>query len=293
MVIASDRSGLLGVVVRVNQANAEALDVLWMQDGKTTAVPFALLSVHDATEALNSPTVSPSVTTNNSSSVFAREKSFYQRNASSGYKALLPSKLPKGLVCPLDSIDPTTIETFQLRMDNFLCSVSPRIRELLTGDFEPPLLTFGPYLDFMAAECSPEDFVFDHAQTSEHIKLMREREKFDLAEQCAAVLDNPPTYDGFRPCNNAVFHAMVKSLREDDLYIMRQVTYGDGIGLRNAVWNAMTGDDSKSKKLMAMTYSSTIEDVKYRFQRHGVAKYFASIHKAFAKLKTLGAAKQD
>ena len=42
-----------------------------------------------------------------------------------------------------------------------------------------------------------------------------------------------------------------------------------------------------------MTQSTKITDVKYRFQRHGIKKYFAQIHKAITKLKTLGAQKQD
>ena len=56
----------------------------------------------------------------------------------------------------------------------------------------------------------------------------------------------------------------------------------------------MSGDDFKSKKLMAMNISqSLLTDVRYRFVRHGVTKYFSEIHKKIARLNALGAAKPD
>ena len=55
----------------------------------------------------------------------------------------------------------------------------------------------------------------------------------------------------------------------------------------------MTGDASKSKKLLAMDHSNKIAEVQYRFERHGVAKYFSKIHAAISKLRMLGAQKQD
>ena len=42
-----------------------------------------------------------------------------------------------------------------------------------------------------------------------------------------------------------------------------------------------------------MSHSTKLTDVFYRFQRHGVRKYFAKIHRVLSKLNTLGAKKQD
>ena len=164
---------------------------------------------------------------------------------------------------------------------------------LLTGDFESPLLTYSPYIEYMRTSCAPKDFVFDHAAADQHIQLLRDKGEHDLADTCEKLLDNPPHYDGFRPCNSAVFFAMVSSLKPDDMYVIRDILHGDGIRLRNKVWHAMTGDAGKSKKLMAMNMSKQVSDVKYRFIRHGVAKYFTEIAKTLSKLKSLGVEKQD
>ena len=55
----------------------------------------------------------------------------------------------------------------------------------------------------------------------------------------------------------------------------------------------MSGDEVKSKKLLAMSLSADITKVQYKFIRHGVKRYFADIHETLARLKTLGATKQD
>ena len=122
---------------------------------------------------------------------------------------------------------------------------------------------------------------------------MREANLHDLADKCEMVLDNPPTFDGFRPCNSALYHTLIKSLKVDDMFVMQTVTYGDDIGLRNRIWNAMTGDECNSKKLMAMSQSTKLTDIFYKFERHGIKRYFAKIHEVTAKLKMLGAQKQD
>ena len=61
---------------------------------------------------------------------------------------------------------------------------------------------------------------------------------------------------------------MLDSIKADDLYIMRDIAHGDGIRLRNKIWDSMTGDACKSKKLMAMSMSEKVSDVKYQFVRH-------------------------
>ena len=139
-----------------------------------------------------------------------------------------------------------------MRMDNYICVSHPRIRLLITGELDPPLLSFKPYLDYMRDTTTDATYVFNHATADADIKRMRDNNLFDLADQCETILDNPPAYDGFRPCNAAVYHSLIASIKPEDLYITRNINYGDGVSLRNKLWNAMTGDSCKSKKLVAM-----------------------------------------
>ena len=285
------RSGQLGVVLGKTVTDTTKLDILWTTDGVQSSTDPQHLTLHTMQTPSTSPT--PSTSQSAPSSIPAVLKPELQRQYMRTFKSLLPSKFPKELICPLDSVDEEQIQRYQMQMDNFVCSAHPRIRQLITGDLEPPLLSFKPYLDHMQALAGGGDYVFNHATADEDIKRMRDAGKHDLADACDVLLDNPPAFDGFRPCNSALFHAFVKSIKPDDLYILQKVQYGDGIGIRNLVWDAMTGDACKSKMLLAMTHSTKINDVKYRFERHGVAKYFAKIHAAISKLAMLGVKKPD
>ena len=289
--LSDDRSGQTGVVLRVTAGpSPTTLDILWNADGQiTTALPSKLR----LQRTRNSSEVNPASPARSLAQQSVVDS--HQHSSSRGYKPLLPSKLPKELrrSCPLDSISTPEIENFQIQMDNFLSQGHPRIRQLITGDLMSPLLSHAAYIDYMHSSCAPDDFNFDHADADQHIQLMRKSSEHALADECERLLDNPPHYDGFRPCNNAVFFAMTASLKADDMYVIRDVAHGDGIRLRNKIWHAMTGDAGKSKKLMAMNMSEQVSDVKYKFVRHGVAKYFTAITKTLAKLKSLGVAKQD
>ena len=55
----------------------------------------------------------------------------------------------------------------------------------------------------------------------------------------------------------------------------------------------MTGDVSKNKKLLAMSFTKKISDIHYKFERHGVSKYFSEVLKYLTKLDSLGAKMQD
>ena len=48
----------------------------------------------------------------------------------------------------------------------------PRMRQLITGDLWPPLISYQPYLDHMQAKSDPEEYTFDHATADEDIKEM-------------------------------------------------------------------------------------------------------------------------
>ena len=283
------RSGQLGVVVKRTSDTAETLDILWTTDGATTQTLPSLLTA----DTKSPQPVRETKTADDSESVYSREKSFYDNLSSKGYKNLLPHKFPKDLRCPLDSVDTTVVETFKFQLDNHLFSGHPNIRKVITGEMEPPLLTYEPYLNYMRDKCKPDKFVFNHATVDNDIASMRASNNHQLAKECEIVSDNPPLFDGFRPCNNAIYFATLKTIHQDDIYIMRNVIYGDGIGLRNLLWDSMSGDEVRSKKLMAMSSTADITQVKYRFVRHGVKKYFTEIHKVLSKLESLGAKKQD
>ena len=283
------RSGQLGVVIKRTTPDSNTLDVLWTSDGATTQIePDMLILDRRAT-----PNTTPTAPQSPSTSVFPRQRSYYDARPYRSHERLLPHKFPKDLQCPLDSTDPTEIKLFKFRMDNYLFEGHPNIRTVVTGDMEPPLLTYGPYLDYMREKCSPAAFVFNHSTADDDILGMLADGHEQLAKECGIILDNPPYFDGFRPCNRAIYFAVLKAILTTDHYILRDISYGDGIGLRNLLWQSMSGDDAKSKKLMAMSLSNDISDIKYTFVRHGVKKYFTEIHSTLAKLKTLGASKKD
>jgi hypothetical protein len=225
-------------------------------------------------------------------SVFGDDRSILKKRTTS-HRDLIHEKFPADLLCPLDSIDPVVIEHFWFRMNNHLFGGHPNIRKLIAGDLIPPLLTYEPYMFYKKAEAAPGEYVFDYNTAEVDLRKMRENGKEKLAQECEAVLDNPPALDGFRPCNNTVFYALLKSVKSSCSYILRDINRGDGIGLHNKMWNNMMGDASNSKKLLAMNFSKTLADIRYKFERHGVSKYFSEIHKYLSKLRTLGAQKQD
>ena len=166
----SDRSGKIGVITNATAGpDPTTLDVLWTDDGSTTAILPANLRIYDSSTRQSVSTAS--LQTNDISPA----KSFYGPSVSKGYTRLLPSKLPEGLDCPLDSIDTYEVEMFQKAMDNFLCSSHPRIRQLLTGQLEPPLLSYEPYLKHMREQCAPEEYVFSHSTADKDIANMRNK----------------------------------------------------------------------------------------------------------------------
>ena len=267
-VVGNSRSAQIGVVTGNAPLDGDMLTVLWTNDGATESVDPINLAIATAPQAQTSTQQSTPT-----ASVLSSIQPVLQRKYARSYKSLLREKLPKDLICPLDSSDREEIERFQMRLDHYVCAAHPRIRQLITGELDPPLLSFKDYIEYKKHGAgNGTDYVFDHATADEDIKNMRINNLHDLADTCEALLDNPPSYDGFRPCNSALFQAIVKSLRPADMYILRTVAYGDGIRLRNAIWDSMTGDACKSKKLLAMTQSTKMNDVHYRFERHGVKK---------------------
>ena len=257
-------SGKTGVILRTTAGpSPTTLDILWNVDGTiSTDLPSNLrLMQIDQT-----PTATSTVTPPPASSAIPSHQSD-TTNSRHGYKPVLPTKLPKHLrqSCPLDSISPQDVELFQIRMDNYLSAGHPNVRLLIMGKLESPLLDYLSYIRYMERLLAPQPFVFDHADAELHIQQMQSNGDHQLAMECEQLLDNRPYFDGFRPCNSAVYFAMLDSLKHDDLYIMRGITHGDGIRLRNKIWDSMTGDAVKSKKLMDMSMSQEVSDLKYQF----------------------------
>ena len=227
----SARARTLGVILK-QTAGAETLDVIWTSDGATTAIEPAKLL--DNTVSTPAPASSPEA------SIFPHEKSYYA-GLSKSYKKLLPDELPKGLLCPLESNDPAEIEQFKEDMDNFLSAGHPKIRPLLIGDLVSPLLTYKPYIDYMTDKTKPDACVFDHSTANADFAQMRKEGKTELAESCETAIDNLPFHDGFRPLNCAVFYSLLKSIKGFS-YALRDIVHGDGISLRNQLWDMMDDD---------------------------------------------------
>ena len=160
---AHPRSDQLGVVVGITVSDTTKLDILWTEDGKTEGILPAMLSLY----AVQTPSTSAAAT-----SAVSSLKPELQRQYTSSYRSIITAKFPKDLVCPLSSIDEEEIQAYQLRLDTFVFAAHPRIRALITGDLEPPLLRFSPYLEHMktraaaahAGECSPVPPVTDAAR---------------------------------------------------------------------------------------------------------------------------------
>ena len=99
----------------------------------------------------------------------------------------------------------------------------------------------------MTEKVKPAEYVFDHATVDNDIAQMRKDGEDTLAQNCQIAVDNLPFHDGFRPLNCAVFYALLKSIKGHN-YALRDIIHGDGIGLRNQLWDMMADDHVRSKK---------------------------------------------
>ena len=227
---AEARAGQIAVVQKRTSLEESTLDVIWTGDGQQATIEasdFTLAYPGVQQTPVPTPT-QPTVTTVDS--VYKTKRPVYDCSSST-YRSLISVKFPRDLSCPLDSIDIAKVEAYQFEIDNYLCAGHPKIRQLLTGDFEPPLLSYKPYLAYKRKEVAPAEYVFDYSTADADIKRMRESGKETLADECDMILDNPPALDGFRPCNNAVFYALRKSLKVSHAHILRNIQHGDGIAL--------------------------------------------------------------
>ena len=123
-IAAHPRSGKLGVIT-TTETTRNMLIVLWTDDGSTESVQPNRLTIADfgttqaeATTAPETPTATMTTPTRPGvATASTTNPSFFPAHIQKGYRPLLPSKLPDGLVCPLDSIDQRQIEIYQLQMD--------------------------------------------------------------------------------------------------------------------------------------------------------------------------------
>ena len=174
-------SGKTGVILRATAGpSPTTLDVLWTSDGTiSTAIPSKLRTIQAPQRPALAGTTTPPPTATSSVSISSSppaspQQATTQQPNKHGYKAILRNKLPKHLrqSCPLDSVSPQEIELFQIRMDNFLSAGHPRIRQLIMGKLDCPLLDHTPYIQYMERHFSPEPFVFDHAEVGLHLQQM-------------------------------------------------------------------------------------------------------------------------
>ena len=85
------------------------------------------------------------------------------------YREFIPEKFPTDLLCP---IDPTTMEHFWFRMNNYLFGGHPNIRRLITGNLEPPLLNYESNINFKKDEATPAEYVCDYPTAEEDLIKM-------------------------------------------------------------------------------------------------------------------------
>ena len=206
------RPNAVGVVLKKSGTD---LEIVWTTDGAKETVDPELLQLSGVD---NAPAPAPAPRAATPPSVFGTDRSVLSRSNRT-HRELITEKFPTDLFCPLDSVD-TEIESFRFRMDNYMCAGHPKIRQLILGHLEPPLLTYGPYLDYMRERCTDGVYVYDHTTADKDIREMRLNDHDKLADECELILDNPPALDGFRPCNNVVYYALVKSLKPDDVHIL-------------------------------------------------------------------------
>ena len=91
------RSGRTGIVVQRTSDTAATLDVIWSGDGVTTAIaPEKITLASTATTGI----LTNSESSSEEESVFAHEKSFYDKQSFKGFKPLLPDRIPSGSQVP-------------------------------------------------------------------------------------------------------------------------------------------------------------------------------------------------
>lgn len=160
------RCGAIAVVQKRTSDDTTTLDVLWTSDGSKDTFEASDFTLAFQRPLAAAPAQSVVVS---SDSVYKTMRPVYDR-ATNTHRSLISDKFPSKLSCPLDSIVTTEIEAYHFEMDNYLCGGHPKIRHLITGEFEPPLLTYQPYLDYKRDEIAPEEYVFDYSTADADIR---------------------------------------------------------------------------------------------------------------------------
>lgn len=255
----------------VFQQTEDKFSVIWRSDGaKTTHSSDELALI----ESPRPPPASSSSTTANISPDRIK------------HKDLITTSVPESLKCPLHSQDTVEIQTFQLLMDNVLFSGHPNVKKVILGHLDNPLQYCQEFIELMALKESPDPFIFDPRKSEYYLSVVAVA-KPNLLPTLEMILDNGKYNDGYRPANAAIYSKLMQSLHKTDLWALRQVERGDGVGLRNILWRKMQGGSKTQRRLQSLKTPLTVSDINYKFEFHGVDKYFAKIHTKLGSFKLI------
>ena len=264
------RQNDMGVILA--HASGGNCEVLWQSDKTRTQVMYNDLRIWDP----NAPKQTGATVTP------VAKKSKYKHK----YKRLISGSKPEGLVCPLNSTNAAKIEQFQMRFDNYLFSGHPNVEKVVLGSIDNPIQYCDEFVQLMRTRCAPNAFVFDPRKTNEYLDIVRVA-KPELLPKLEFLLDGEMG-DGYRQVNKAIYNATIECIHEDDSWVWKSVERNDGIGLRNLLWEKMEGGDRSQRTIAAMQTKMNLDDIYYRFQTHGIGKYFAKVHSKLGKLSRLG-----
>ena len=201
------------------------------------------------------------------------------------YKKLISNSMPSEITVPLHSSDPAEVNSFRIRLDNHLFDGHPNVKKVIKGVLDNPLQYHDGFMQLMRTQY--DNFKFDPRKTQRYLSIVAEKQP-DLMPQLDLILDNGSEYDGYRPVNEAIYSQLVCCLTKNELYMLRRVESGDGIGLRNLIWNKLQGGTSMQRRIKAMQTPMNLSDIYYQFQPDGIDKYFSLVHQRLAKLENLG-----
>ena len=142
-------------------------------------------------------------------------------------------------------------------------------------------------MQLMRLKRAPEAFDFDPRKTDAYLQIVAIADPGLLAK-LEFILDNGEAFDGYRQVNKAIYNAAIECIKADDLWIVKSVERGDGVGLRNLLWDKMEGGNESQRTIAAMQTPMNLNDIYYRFQSYGIDKYFAEVHSKLGKFERIG-----
>ena len=134
---------------------------------------------------------------------------------------------------------------------------------------------------------APAEFIFDARKCNEYLQIVSTAMPA-LMPKLEDLLDNGRALDGYRQVSKTIYNATFECIDSKDIWITKQVERGDGIGLRTILWNKMEGGNESQRTITAMQTPMNLNDIHYRFQQHGIDKYFDKVNAKIGKLNRIG-----